>query len=197
MRRFLFQILPTLIWIFGLLSAPGYSEKDFLTEKEIEAIREDQEIHLRVKRYMEFAELRLKAAEDRLNGIESVEGDPLEFFTPEEMVDGYYRILRSVMMNMDDAYQSPDPRAQPKFRRALNTLKSSTERSLKQLDILKRIAKIPTLHPKNPKPASMVRLTDFSVDKIRPRISRIFTNQCQGCSQFRQRIHKEIYDAVH
>jgi hypothetical protein len=140
MKRFLFRLLPTLVWIFGLLIASAYSEKEFLTDKEIEAIQINQEIHLRVKLYLEFAESRLKAAEDRLNGIEKAEGDPLEFFTPEEMLDGYYRILRSVMMNLDDVYQSTDPRERPKVRRALKTLKSSTEKALGQLDILKRIA---------------------------------------------------------
>ena len=140
MKRFLFRLLPMLIWMCGLSGTRGYAGKEFLTDKEIEAIQINQEIHMRVKFYLEFAESRLKTAEDRLNGVESVAGDPLEFFTPEEMVDGYYRILRSVMINLDEAYQNSDPRVRPKVRRALKNLKGSTERALKQLEILKKIA---------------------------------------------------------
>jgi hypothetical protein len=140
MKRCLLRLLPTLVWIWGLSNTSGYAEKEFLTAEEIEAIQLNQEIHLRVKHYLQFAEARLKAAEDRLNGIESEAGDPLEFFAPEEMLDGYYRILRSVMMNMDDAHQSTDPSVRPKVRRALKTLKGSTEKALVQLEILKKIA---------------------------------------------------------
>jgi|WetSurSiteA1Bulk_404760.scaffolds.fasta_scaffold37386_2 hypothetical protein len=140
MKRFLFRLLPMLIGMCGFWGTRGYAEKEFLTDKEIDTIQLNQEIHQRVKFYMEFAESRLKTAEDRLNGVESVAGDPLEFFTPEEMVDGYYRILRSVMMNMDEAYQASDPRAWPMVRRALKNLKGSTENALKRLEILKKIA---------------------------------------------------------
>lgn len=140
MKRFLFRLLPMLIWMCGLLGTRGYAEKEFLTDKEIDAIQLNQEIHKRVKLYMEFAELRLKTAEDRLNGVESVAGDPLEFFTPEEMVDGYSRILRSVMMNMDEAFQKTDPRDRPIVRQALKNLKGSTEKALKRLEIIKMIA---------------------------------------------------------
>jgi hypothetical protein len=140
MKRFLFRLLPMLIWMCGFLGTRGYAGKEFLTDKEIDTIQLHQEIHLRVKFYLEFAESRLKTAEARLNGVESVAGDPLEFFTPEEMVDGYYRILRSVMMNLDEAYQKSDPRDRPIVRRALKNLKVSTENALKRLEILKKIA---------------------------------------------------------
>ncbi|MBN1570777.1 MAG: hypothetical protein JXA73_23255 [Acidobacteria bacterium] len=140
MKRFAFLLLPIILGILGPLNAPGRAEKEFLTDKEIEAIQNNQEIHTRVKLYLGFAELRLKAAEDRLNGIESEENDPLEFFAPEEMLDGYYRIIRSVMLNLDEAYLSPDPRERPRVKRALKDLKSSMEKVLKQLQILKKIA---------------------------------------------------------
>ncbi len=139
-KRFLYRLLPLLACVGVLVNAPLCTGKEYLTDKEIEAIQINQEVHRRVKLYLGFAELRLKAAEDRLNGIESEGNDPLEFFTPEDMLDGYYRILRSVMLNLDDAYQSPDPRERPKVRQALKTLKGATEKALRQLEVLKKIA---------------------------------------------------------
>jgi hypothetical protein len=140
MKQFLLHLLPMIMWICGSFSASFASEKEFLTDIEIETIQLNQEINLRVKFYLEFAESRLKAAEDRLNGIEPVEGDPFELMTPEDMLDGYYGIFRSIMMNLDDANQNPNPRVEPKIRQALKALKDSTKKNLTQLEILKKIS---------------------------------------------------------
>jgi hypothetical protein len=130
-----------LLFIGALIPAvpPGCLAKEFLTQKEIEKIQDAQVIDERVKIYLNAAELRLKTAEDRLVGKEPAEGDPLEFFTPEDMLDGYYRILRSVMMNLDDAFQKPGPNRE-KVEKALKTLKKATESAGKELAILKKIA---------------------------------------------------------
>ena len=93
-----------------------------------------------MKLYLEFAASRLKVAEERLSGKESEPGDPFEFFTPEDMLDGYYRILESVMLNLEDAYQKNDAMEHGKVQRALKTLKEAMESALKQLEILKTIA---------------------------------------------------------
>jgi len=119
--------------------ARALPQKEFLTPKEIEKIQDAQEIDKRVKIYMEAAELRLKAAEDRLNGKESAEGDPLEFYTVEDMLDGYFRILRSVMLNLDDAAQKHDTDP-AKVTKALRSLKDTTERAAKPLEGLKKTA---------------------------------------------------------
>jgi hypothetical protein len=119
-----------------LPTAPG---KEFLTPKEIEQIQDAQEIDRRVKVYLEAAALRLKTAEDRLGGKEAEPGDPLEFNTVEEMVDAYYRILKSVMINLDDAYQKPQADRE-KLSKALKELKSSTEWAGKVLISLKKTA---------------------------------------------------------
>jgi hypothetical protein len=113
--------------------------REFLTPQEIEKIQDAQEIDKRVKIYMEAASLRLTTAEERLNGKESSPGDPLEFFTVEEMVDGYYRILKSVMANVDDVASRPfsDRKA---LDQALQTLKTTTGEAVKQLEILKKLA---------------------------------------------------------
>jgi hypothetical protein len=113
--------------------------KEFLTPKEIERIQDTQEIEGRVKIYLEAAALRLKTAEERLNGKESEPGDPLEFFSTDEMLDGYYQILKSVMMNLDTAAQSPGT-DQAKLGKALKNLKDSTARAAKSLAILKKMA---------------------------------------------------------
>jgi hypothetical protein len=117
----------------------GAPAKEFLTDKEIAKIQDAQEISRRVKIYLDAAALRLQTAEDRLNGKESEEGDPMEFSTPEDMLDAYYRIMRSVMINLDAAFQKPESE-ENKVGKALKDLKESTERSSKQLGILKKIA---------------------------------------------------------
>ena len=113
--------------------------KEFLTDKEIELIQDTQEIGPRTVLYMDAAKARLKAAEERLHGRESLPGDPFEFFTPEDMMEGYYRILQSVMYNLDEAFQAPGP-SREQVRKALNALKKTTEYAAKELEILKRLA---------------------------------------------------------
>ncbi|MBP1595363.1 MAG: hypothetical protein H6Q05_740 [Acidobacteria bacterium] len=132
------------VWIFlGWLALSGGLQatrvKEFLTAQEIEKIQDAQEIDERVKVYLEAAALRLKTAADRLAGKESLPGDPLEFFSVEDMLDGYFRILRAVMMNIDDATSKPgtDPK---KTEAALKNLKAYTEAALAQLVALKKVA---------------------------------------------------------
>ena len=125
--------------ISGLAGQAG--TKEYLTDQEMEKMRETYDV-----------DARLKSAEDRLNGIESEPGDPLEFYTPENMLDSYYQIIRSAMMNLDDAAQNPGRdngiqiqgvrKKSPAemLTKGLKTLKSATEKSAKQLEILKKIA---------------------------------------------------------
>ncbi len=133
-------VLSAALWFplaaYPFWPAPG---KEFLTPKEIEQIQDAQEIDQRVKIYMEAASLRLKTAEARLGGKEAEPGDPLEFWTPEEMVDAYYRIVKSVMTNLDDAYQKPDVDRE-KVGKALKILKDTTEWAAKVLVSLKKTA---------------------------------------------------------
>ncbi len=113
--------------------------KEFLTPQEIARIQDAQEIDQRVKIYLEAAALRLKTATERLTGKESVQGDPLEFFSVEDMLDGYYRILHAVMLNLEDAAQNPkvDPK---KFQSAMKNLKSVTTVGGNQLEAIKKLA---------------------------------------------------------
>jgi hypothetical protein len=139
MRR---SILPIFIFFIAAGVAciiPASPANEFLTDKEIAAIQDAQAIDLRVLIYMDAAKLRLKTAEDRLAGKESQEGDPLEFFAPEDLLDGYYRILKSVMANLDEAYQQ-GAGERKKVQKALKTLKRSTETTSQELDVLKKMA---------------------------------------------------------
>lgn len=141
------MIMRRILLLFSILAAAavlipassGSPEKEFLTAKEIELIQDCQEIDRRVKIYLDAAEFRLKEAEERLHGKESEAGDPFEFFSVEDMLDGYYRILRSVMLNLDAAFQKGGPDRE-KVRSALKNLKKTTERTAKDLEILKKIA---------------------------------------------------------
>jgi hypothetical protein len=113
--------------------------KEFLTPKEISQVQVTHEIDKRIKLYLDAAAMRLQSAQERLSGKESEQGDPLEFFSVEDMMDGYNRIMESVMMNLDDAYQKP-AKDGAKLRGALKSLKESTDRSEKRLMILKKLA---------------------------------------------------------
>ncbi len=129
-----------LLFLIPIFSTASVAlEKEFLTPKEIAGIQDTHEIDARVKIYLDAAALRLKTAEDRLVGKESAPGDPLEFFTPEDMLDGYYRILKSVMMNIDEAAQKPGPNREL-VGKALKNLKSSTEKAADELQVLKKLA---------------------------------------------------------
>jgi hypothetical protein len=120
----------------ALIATP---HNDFLTPQEIAKIQDAQEIDLRVKIYLEAGALRLKTVSDRLDGKESTPGDPLEFFSVEDMLDGYYKILHSVMLNLEDA--ASNPKTEPKkFQSAMKNLKAVTELGAKQLEMIKKVA---------------------------------------------------------
>jgi hypothetical protein len=138
--RHLFLLVPFALALAGSVSiAAAFPEKEFLTDKEIAKIQDAQEIDERTRIYLNAAALRLKTAVERLTGTEPEPGDPLEFFTPEDLIDGYYRIIRSVMYNLDEASQKPKGERE-KLGKALKSLKGSTENAGKELEILKRIA---------------------------------------------------------
>ncbi len=121
------------------LAAQPRMSKEFLTPQEIARIQDAQEIDQRVKVYMEAAALRLKTVAERLAGKESMPEDPLEFFSVEDMLDGYYRILHAVMLNLEDA--SANPKTDPKkFQAAMKSLRTGTEAGGKQLETFKKIA---------------------------------------------------------
>lgn len=124
-----------------LVAAPTQkpNSKEYLTPDEITKIQDAQEIDLRTKLYLQAGALRLKVAEERLRGKESDPGEPLEFFSVEDMLDGYHQIVRSVMINLDDAYQKPS-QDRAMVVKALKNLKDSTGKAIEDLEILEKIA---------------------------------------------------------
>jgi hypothetical protein len=124
--------------IFAML--PGAFARDFLTEQEIKRMQNTQDIDRRTNIYMDAALLRLRTAQDRFDGKESVPGDEMEFFSQEDMLDDYYRIIDRVMLIVGDAFESPRRRENINIKKALNTLKSESSDNLKKLAELMKLA---------------------------------------------------------
>ncbi len=137
------MIAPLAAWLLICISTPvpmrSTAFKEYLTSEEIAKIQDEQEIDRRTKVYLDAAALRLKVAEERLWGKESAAGDPMEFFSVEDMLEGYYQILRSLMINLDDAYQKPHVERE-KVVKALKNLRDSTGKALQDLEVLKKVA---------------------------------------------------------
>jgi len=138
-KKLAFSLFSAILLSGIIAGVSALSAREFLTEEEIELIRIKQKIDPRIKAYLSFAALRLKSTEARLLGAGIEPGDPLEYFTPEDMLDGYYRIMNSVMLNLEETAR----KAGPNGGDILNTLKElhkRTEESLRQLEFLEKLA---------------------------------------------------------
>jgi hypothetical protein len=125
--------------IVASLSGIGYSlSKESLTPDEILQVQENKALDIRVKLYMDAAGRRIAAAQQRLAGKEPEEGEPFELYSPEDFIDSYCQILKTVMNNLDEVYKKP--RTRENLGKALKNLKNGTERNGKELAILKRYA---------------------------------------------------------
>jgi hypothetical protein len=122
-----------------LTGAFGFRPNEFLTEEEIDGIRKNQDIDPRVKLYLAAASLRLTSAQARMTGREILPGDPLEYLTPEDMIDGYYRILNSIMFNLDDASQKI-PADRGGIRKALKRLRDKLQEFIPELQSMEERA---------------------------------------------------------
>jgi hypothetical protein len=71
-------------------------------------------------------------------GKEPEQGDPFEFSLPENLIDAYYEIIKSVMANLDNAYESTNDFV--RIKKALGNLKSVTEATASDLEALKKLA---------------------------------------------------------
>ena len=91
MKRAVLSLIAAILLTGTATTAFGNRDGEFLTEAEIKAIRKNQKIDPRVKLYLRYALLRLTSAQARMAGQETLPGDPLEYLTPEDMLD-----LRSV-----------------------------------------------------------------------------------------------------
>lgn len=124
-----------------LLLPSAISGRELLTGKEIEQLRLYRELDKRVEIYLKAADLRLDTLRQRLAGQESKEGDPLEFQSTLDLLEGYISAMRSIMANIDEAvgYKKEFGR---ELVKALEKLKESSEKYQPRLEeILKEAAK--------------------------------------------------------
>ena len=113
--------------------------REFLLNKEIDQIREAQEIDRRTELYLQFAALRMTTLKDRMKGIESKEGDPLEFYSIADLIYAYGRCIKAVESNLDEAvtFKRTDPK---RLVKALNLLKDFATKSLPDLEVASQFA---------------------------------------------------------
>ncbi len=115
--------------------------RELLTEKEIEQLRLYRELDKRVEIYLKAAELRLDTLKQRLAGQESKEGDPLEFQSTLDLLEGYSRAMRSIMANIDEAVGYKKELGK-ELVNALEKLKESSEKYHPRLEeVLKEAVK--------------------------------------------------------
>jgi hypothetical protein len=122
------------------LSAAQRGSREFLTEEEIAVVQAKQQIGPRVEYYLRIAGLRLDSSLARLKGEETLPEDPLEYFTPEDMLDGYYRILNSVMLNLEEEYQKSGYDA-ARMQKVIKELHKRTEECSRRLEVLETLAR--------------------------------------------------------
>lgn len=139
MKRAVLSLVAAMLIAGTVTAAFEYRGREFLTEAEIEAIRRNQKIDPRVKLYLRAALLRLTSTRARMAGQETEPGDPLEYLTPEDMLDGYYRILNSVMFNLEDAGQKIPP-DRGGIRKALKHLRDQMKKAIPLLEFMEKMA---------------------------------------------------------
>lgn len=135
MKRSFITLVAVILLSGTFADAFGYREREFLTEAEIDAIRRNQKIDPRVKLYLRAASQRLMSAQSRLSGQETLPEDPLEYLTPEDMLDGYYKILNSVMFNLEDASEKFPP-DRGGIRKALKHLRDQMKKMIPELEFM-------------------------------------------------------------
>jgi hypothetical protein len=140
LKRLLLGFLIGAISVVPALSSSARGSREFLTEEEIALVQAKQKIGPRVEYYLRIAALRLESARARLQGEETLPGDPLEYFTPEDMLDGYYKIMNSVMLNLEDAYRKSGYDA-ASMQKVMKELRDRTEEGGRSLEVLETLAK--------------------------------------------------------
>lgn len=119
----------------------GLAGLDRFTEEEFEKIQLAQELERRVEVFLEIAESRLDEIERREAGKEwdNEEPNPLEFFTYEDMLFGYSRALRGVMVNIDERARGRGAEDK-EIRKSLEKLRDKMAEFTPRLEEVKDIA---------------------------------------------------------
>lgn len=109
---------------------------EYLTEKEIEWVREFQEIDARTSVFLYVADRRLKVITGAKESAKELETwGPPPTGAKQEMLEAYRRAMNELMDKIEDAYDR-NPKA-PALKKAVDLLHSATERQLKQLEALR------------------------------------------------------------
>jgi len=132
--------LPGVVALIFFAAGSGALARDFLTEKEITKMKNTQDIDKRTGIYMDAASLRLRTALDRFDGKDSEPGDELEFYSIQDMLEDYYKIMDRIMLVVGDAFESPRSRENINIKKALQALKSESSGNLKKLAGLMKLA---------------------------------------------------------
>lgn len=120
----------------GSFSASAQRTGEYLTEKEIELVREFQEIDARTSVFLYIADRRLKV----MSGVKETAKEletwgPPPLGTKSEMLEAYRRAMNELMDKLEDAYER-NPKAAA-LKKAIDLLHATTERQLKQLASLR------------------------------------------------------------
>ena len=95
------RVLHSLVWLLAfqpLWSQEFVTQRDFLTDHEVDVIREAQEPNLRITHYLHFARLRLELVRQQL-----AKEKPGRSATIHRHLDGYGRIIETIDVVIDDA----------------------------------------------------------------------------------------------
>lgn len=119
----------------------GLAGLDRFTEEEFEKVQLAQELEKRVEVFLEIAEKRLDEIERREAGEEwdKDEPNPLEFYTYEDMLFGYSRALRGVMVNIDERARGRGAEDK-EIRKSLEKLSDKIAEFVPRLEKIKKIA---------------------------------------------------------
>lgn len=132
----------SLVWLAGLgvfnIVVCAQGGLDYLTEREIEVVRQAQQINWRVKVFMKIAERRLMLAEDP----QATQADrdkrnwgPLPSGSRAEMLKQYQQAIEETIINFEDTYdRNPKDKNLPK---ALTIFRQHTENHLPRLQALR------------------------------------------------------------
>ena len=94
------RVLHSLVWLFVfqlLWSQEFVTQQDFLTDHEVDVIRESQEPNLRITHYLHFARLRLELVREQLT-----KEKPGRSATIHRNLDEYGRIIETIDVVIDD-----------------------------------------------------------------------------------------------
>jgi hypothetical protein len=170
-KPLLFFLLLSMFFIFSL--SPEGHARDFLTDKEIELLQNTQSVANRARIYMDAAALRLKTAKDKLSNKEYEAGDPMELLMPEEVIGAYCKILQSVHLIVGYAIETPERRGNESVAKALKTLQEETEKALKELAVLQRMAEEKQRDPISDSLNEAIDITNDILDDASEKLARL------------------------